>query len=65
MARAGDFEKLGYIYRRCLELAWGREYAKKNERQPYAWWLSRVMDFVSGMTDAQGALRISRQIEGA
>lgn len=64
MARIGDFEKLGYIYRRCLELAWGRDYAKKNEKQPYAWWLARVMDFVSGMTDAY-ALRISRQIEGA
>ncbi len=64
MARVRDFEQLGYIYRRCLELAWGREYAKKNERQPYAWWLARVMDFVSGMTDSY-ALRISRQIEGA
>jgi dGTPase len=64
MSRVRDFEKLGYIYKRCLELAWGRDYAKANQTQPYAWWLARVMDFVSGMTDAY-ALRISRQIEGA
>jgi dGTPase len=64
MSRVQDFEKLGYIYKRCLELAWGRDYATANQAQPYAWWLARVMDFVSGMTDAY-ALRISRQIEGA
>jgi dGTPase len=64
MADTQDFEKLGYISRRSLELAWSRDFAKKNEKQPYSWWAARVMDFVSGMTDAY-AIRISRQIEGA
>lgn len=64
LSETRDFSKLGYISRRCLEMAWGRDYARLNESRPYAWWLARVMDFVSGMTDGY-ALRISRQIEGA
>lgn len=64
ISTTGDFERLGYIHKRCLELAWGREYAKKNEKLSHAWWLTRVMDFLSGMTDAY-AVRLSRQIEGA
>jgi len=57
------YKKLTYIQKRCMELAWGEDYVRKNQAQSYAWWLGRVLDYVSGMTDNY-ATRVANEIEG-
>lgn len=63
LAQKRDFKKLSFIQRRCLELAWGEDYVVAHQDKDYAWWLSRVLDFVSGMTDNY-ATRVAGEIEG-
>ncbi|WP_437192075.1 dGTP triphosphohydrolase [Planctomicrobium sp. SH527] len=60
---AESFENLPFIARRCAELAWTSEYTKENFNKDYSWWLSQMMDFVSGMTDDYAA-SLSSQITG-
>ncbi len=64
MADDHDYDKLSFVQRRCVELAWGEAYARFEQGQDYAWWLGRVMDFVAGMTDNY-ASQVSAEIEGA
>lgn len=59
-----DFEKIGFVQRRCMELAWGRAYAVANCDRTYAWWLQQTLDYVAGLTDTY-ALQVSAEIEGA
>ena len=63
LGEAGAFGSTGFLAQRCLELAWGKEYATENEKRPYEWWLHQVMDFVAGLTDNY-ARQLSREIEG-
>lgn len=58
-----DYSQLSFIQRRCVDLAWGESYARAHQREDYAWWLGRVMDFVAGMTDNYAA-QVSGEIEG-
>ncbi|MEO6507340.1 MAG: hypothetical protein ABIO87_06105 [Chthoniobacterales bacterium] len=58
------YEKLSFIQKRYVELAWPSEYARENEEKSYEWWLGRVMDFVAGMTDNY-ATQVAREIGGA
>jgi dGTPase len=58
------FADADYLAQRCLELAWGRKYAERNEGETYGWWLHQIMDFVSSLTDNY-ARQLSREIEGA
>lgn len=59
----GGYAKLSFIHRRYLELAWSREFIVENETRGAAWWLGRVMDHISGMTDAH-ATQVAREISG-
>lgn len=63
LSEHGDYSRLSFVQRRCLELAWGETYARVNQGQTYAWWLGRVMDFVAGMTDNY-ATQVSGEIGG-
>jgi dGTPase len=63
LANCSDYSKLGFIDKRCVDLAWGEVYVKKHLGHPYEWWLARVMDFVSGMTDNY-ATQVASEIEG-
>lgn len=63
LADCKEYEKLGFIDKRCIELAWGDSYVKQNLGKSYDWWLGRVMDFVSGMTDNY-ATQVASEIEG-
>lgn len=58
-----SFDRADFLTRRRMELAWGEAYARRNEHQPYAWWLRQVMDFVAGMTD-NFARSLSAEIAG-
>ncbi|MBC8011568.1 MAG: dNTP triphosphohydrolase [Burkholderiales bacterium] len=60
---SGGYAKLGFIHRRYLELAWSKEFILANETKGLAWWLGRVMDHVSGMTDAH-ATQVARELAG-
>jgi len=64
LAKCKDYKRLSFIQQRCLELAWGEIYVTMHQTRDYPWWLSRVLDFVSGMTDNY-ATRIAGEIEGA
>ncbi len=59
----GDYDALEFIARRCLDIAWSREYISANIGRDYQWWLRQIFDFVSGLTDNY-AMQISREIEG-
>jgi dGTPase len=63
LSKNHDYAKLGFIHRRCVDLAWGDVYVKVNQEQDYDWWLGRVMDFVSGMTDNY-ATKVAAEIQG-
>lgn len=63
LSESCDFEKTGFLAKRCLELAWGEQYAKANQSQPYEWWLHQVLDYVAGLTDNYSR-QLSREIEG-
>ena len=58
-----DYDKLPFISRRCMELAWGASYVKENIDQSYDWWLSHIFDYISGLTDNY-AIQVSSEIEG-
>ena len=60
---AGGYEKLSFVHKRCLELAWEKDYVLANQGRGTAWWLGRVMDHVAGMTDAY-ATQVAREISG-
>ena len=58
-----DFDRLLFISRRCLELAWPVEFIQANQTQSYQWWLHQILDYVSGLTDNH-VRQLSREIEG-
>jgi dGTPase len=60
---AKSYADVHFLSKRTIELTWGTRHVEKNLNQPYSWWLSQVMDYVSGMTDDY-ALRLSREIGG-
>lgn len=64
LAIGRSYDKLGFVHKRCLVLAWHETYLRENEHRDAAWWLGRVMDHVAGMTDAH-ATQVSREISGA
>ncbi|MEA3466352.1 MAG: dNTP triphosphohydrolase [Thermodesulfobacteriota bacterium] len=59
----GDYDSLEFISKRCLDLAWSKEYIDEHNNRGYEWWLRQVFDFVSGLTDNY-AIQISSEIEG-
>lgn len=63
LARTQDSSELKFVSKRCLDLAWPKDYVEKNADKPYEWWLHQVLDYVSGLTDNY-ARHISREIEG-
>ena len=65
LAAAGVFDKStpSFIERRCLTLGWKEDYLRANAAKGEAWWLARLMDLVSGMTDSY-AKQVSREIDG-
>ncbi len=65
LAAAGAYEpgKLGFIHCRCLALGWPESYLRAHAGKGEAWWLSRLMDLVAGMTDTY-ATQVSREIAG-
>ena len=65
LAAAGVFDKStpSFIERRCLALGWKEDYLRANAAKGEAWWLARLMDLVSGMTDSY-AKQVSREIDG-
>jgi dGTPase len=63
LTRIADYDKLGFVQKRTLDLAWGEKYVRENQSKDYAWWLARAMDYVAGMTDNY-ALKVSGEIGG-
>ncbi len=65
LAAAGVYDpgKLGFIPCRCLALGWSEDYLRAHAAKGEAWWLSRLMDLVAGMTDTY-ATQVSREIAG-
>jgi dGTPase len=63
LSSVDSYDGVGFLARRCLELAWGEAYARENISQPYEWWLHQTLDYVSGLTDNY-ARQLSREIEG-
>jgi dGTPase len=61
---AKGYEGMGFAHKRLMALAWSKEFVLANEQRGAAWWLGRVMDHVSGMTDAH-ATQVAREIAGA
>ena len=57
------YDALPFLSKRTIELTWGRRHAEDNLEKPYRWWMSQVMDYLSGMTDDY-ATRLSREIGG-
>lgn len=64
LSSKGDYEKLSFVQKRCVDLAWGEKYVRVNQSRDYSWWLAQVMDFVAGMTDNY-ALQVSNEIGGS
>jgi len=58
-----EYSKIPFISKRTVELTWGQEHVQANLDKDYCWWLSQVMDYVSGMTDDY-AVRLSQEIGG-
>lgn len=58
-----SYSDVHFLSKRTIELTWGRKHAEENLKKSYSWWLSQVMDYVSGMTDDY-ATRLSRDIGG-
>jgi len=58
-----SYESIHFLAKRTIELTWGRDHVRNHLDKPYRWWLSQVMDYVSGMTDDY-ATRLSREIGG-
>lgn len=58
-----SYSDVHFLSKRTIELTWGKKHAEDNLSRPYSWWLSQVMDYVSGMTDDY-ATRLSREIGG-
>ena len=63
LSTSGNYDRLGFLQKRCLDLAWGEKYVRDNQGKDYAWWLATVMDFVAGMTDNY-ASQVSSEIGG-
>ena len=61
---AGGYDNLSFVHKRCLELAWEKDYVLSHQSRGTAWWLGRVLDHVAGMTDAY-ATQVAREISGA
>ena len=62
-AKERDLEKIPFVARRCLQLAWEESWLVDNASQPYSWWLHEILDFISGLTDDE-AYVISSAIAG-
>jgi len=63
IAEASSYSQIHFLSKRTIELTWGRKHVESNLKKPYSWWLSQVMDYVSGMTDDY-ATRLSQEIGG-
>ncbi|QDU61816.1 Deoxyguanosinetriphosphate triphosphohydrolase [Planctomycetes bacterium Pan216] len=63
IAAAKRYAEIHFLSQRTIELTWGQRHVEKHLGQPYGWWLSQVMDYVSGMTDDH-ATRLSQVIAG-
>lgn len=63
IADSKSYSEIHFLSKRTIELTWGRDHVEENLSKPYSWWLSQVMDYVSGMTDDY-ASRLSREIGG-
>jgi dGTPase len=62
--RSKEGEELGFVHRRCFELAgWDKDYLDAHADRDAAWWLGSVRDHVAGMTDAY-ATQVAREISG-
>lgn len=57
------YSDVPFLSKRCAELAWGKGYAEAHLNESHAWWLARMNDFVSGMTDDY-ATKLSGDIGG-
>jgi len=60
---SASYGDVPFLSKRCAELVWGRDYAKKNFDKSHQWWLANMNDFVSGMTDDH-AVKLSDEIGG-
>jgi dGTPase len=60
---SGSYEAMPFLSQRCAELVWGRGYAPKHFGKCHAWWLARMNDAVSGLTD-DAAMSLSNEIAG-
>lgn len=58
-----NYGKVPFLSKRCAELAWGKGYAETHFNENHVWWLARMNDFVSGMTDDY-ATKLSGDIGG-
>ena len=58
-----SYAQMPFLSQRCAELVWGRGYAQKHCDKPHAWWLARMNDSVSGLTD-DAAMTLSNEIAG-
>jgi dGTPase len=63
ISSSDKYDNIHFLSRRTIELTWGKKHVEANLKMPYRWWLSQVMDYVSGMTDDY-ATRLSREIGG-
>jgi dGTPase len=63
LSATGNYEKLSFVQRRCVDLAWGEKFVRDNQARGYSWWLAQVMDYVAGMTDNY-AMQVSGEIGG-
>lgn len=57
------YAKMGFAHQRLFALSWDQAFIRDNAERGAAWWLGRVMDHVSGMTDAH-ATQVAREISG-
>ncbi|MEZ6093454.1 MAG: dNTP triphosphohydrolase [Pirellulaceae bacterium] len=56
-------KEFDFLAKRCFELTFGGQYAKRNHTAGYDWWLHQILDFVSGLTDNY-AQQLAREIDG-
>ncbi|WP_437188152.1 dGTP triphosphohydrolase [Planctomicrobium sp. SH668] len=61
--KSKSYEEIPFLSRRCAEMAWGGQFVRENLQRPHVWWLWRMQDFVSGMTD-DFATSLSGEIDG-
>ena len=58
-----DLNKVPFIAKQCLSLAYSQEYLATNATKPFSWWVHQILDFISSITDER-AIEISNSING-